>query len=531
MQVSGGPNRGYALVLASGGATAGFGTTPFGVIDVNLNGGFTILMDGLFMSTGTAFDAFAHLNASGVSTLPLPLSLLSPSQQTLQALIADPSDPSGYRLTAATDLTITASAGIIYVSATTGAPGNPGTQAAPLDTISGGIAASAGAGPLHPPVFVASGTYNESPAFVNGVSVYGGLDPMTWAPAIGPPTTVNVGTIAAMAQAISAPTVISRLEFYASSLSVPSSASIALGRLSARPPFSSSTADSSQATADPVCPEPPVRFHPRRACPVAMEGAGVRAPARAALVAPVAPAESEADGQVGKVGRGAAAPARRGLHLQGRDPMAVRLESPVTTGQPEATAAPDPTEGTGPVASEMDQSPSVCGPRERVSREHPAPLAEAGAEGEGAVVSIIAARIPTPTSAIRAAAAVEEGAEEQAAAVEAEAMTEGRPSRSSFTARLRFASIASFRPATAAPVETVVTGNSESAAAPADWVDMLPILGAQVQPVARAEEAEVGPGVRVGAFTRSPATRTSSSGTRTSSAQEARRESADPMAP
>jgi len=63
----------------------------------------------------------------------------------------------------------------IYV-ATSGSDLSPGTQAAPVKTISQGITLASGAGQ---PVFIAEGSYNETVNLASGVSLFGGYDATT----------------------------------------------------------------------------------------------------------------------------------------------------------------------------------------------------------------------------------------------------------------------------------------------------------------------------------------------------------------
>jgi hypothetical protein len=100
----------------------------------------------------------------------------------------------------------------VFVSATTGSPSNPGTRAQPLSTISGGLSKAVATG--HGAVFLAGGTYNESPVFVNGKSVIGGYDATTWV-VTGALTQVNVGTTSATCNGISSNTLIQGLTFIA----------------------------------------------------------------------------------------------------------------------------------------------------------------------------------------------------------------------------------------------------------------------------------------------------------------------------
>ena len=143
-----------------------------------------------------------------------------------QVLIADPLSPYGLTLTGATHLhVLPVPATAIYVSASSGAAGNPGTQAAPLQTISAGIAASQARFP-RPPVFVMAGTYTETLVISNAISVHGGLDSGTWA-FTGGRSIVNAGTTPVSVIVNQGPSVISGFDFRASPAAAPGAASIA----------------------------------------------------------------------------------------------------------------------------------------------------------------------------------------------------------------------------------------------------------------------------------------------------------------
>ena len=68
--------------------------------------------------------------------------------------------------------------GTIYVSES-GDPGNAGTPTDPLDSVSSAIAIADGNGGAS--VFVAAGTYDEELTLADGVDLYGGFDPSSWA--------------------------------------------------------------------------------------------------------------------------------------------------------------------------------------------------------------------------------------------------------------------------------------------------------------------------------------------------------------
>ncbi len=77
----------------------------------------------------------------------------------------------------------------LFLSVGTGDDANAGTRAAPVKTFAKAVALSAASAP-HKPILAASGTYPERVLLTDGVSVYGGYDPLTWARA-----TTNVTNI------------------------------------------------------------------------------------------------------------------------------------------------------------------------------------------------------------------------------------------------------------------------------------------------------------------------------------------------
>ena len=123
-----------------------------------------------------------------------------------------------------------ASPSAVFVS-NLGAPGNPGTQAAPLSQISAGLALSLTLSP-HPPVFVAAGVYSESPVFPDGVSVFGGYGPSTWLPQPGVFSLIFTGTTPAVIQGAGAATSYSGLDVQASNAVGPGGTSTAVRVLS-----------------------------------------------------------------------------------------------------------------------------------------------------------------------------------------------------------------------------------------------------------------------------------------------------------
>jgi hypothetical protein len=99
----------------------------------------------------------------------------------------------------------------VYVSATTGSPGAPGYPEDPVDTISEGLILAESQGITE--VVVAEGVYVEAITVIEGISVSGGHDPVTWEPQAGVYSVVESGTSHSLASAINAPTGVQHLEF------------------------------------------------------------------------------------------------------------------------------------------------------------------------------------------------------------------------------------------------------------------------------------------------------------------------------
>jgi len=150
LHVGGGPLMPFYMVVAPAGLASPGAALIWGFHDQDTSMGIIPVMDGLFGGTGSALDVLAVTDANGSRDLNFPMpTFLSGHVGAVQVLIADPVAPFGYRLTAATDLTFAPTvASVVYVSATTGSPGNPGTQSMPLASIMDGIVASLSAGIL-----------------------------------------------------------------------------------------------------------------------------------------------------------------------------------------------------------------------------------------------------------------------------------------------------------------------------------------------------------------------------------------------
>jgi hypothetical protein len=158
--VSGAPNPAFAVVGVRARVLPLGIETPYGLLDLDLSAGATVIADGIGLSTGTELDLIANTGPSGSATFVVPVqpgASLYPG--ACQVPVTDPTSAFGLRLTAATDLLICCvPTGAIYVSSATGAFGNAGCRRAPRPTISAGIAASLASGQPHPPIYVASGS-------------------------------------------------------------------------------------------------------------------------------------------------------------------------------------------------------------------------------------------------------------------------------------------------------------------------------------------------------------------------------------
>jgi hypothetical protein len=118
----------------------------------------------------------------------------------------------------------------VYVSNSSRGPDAEGSRIDPLPTITEGIETSQTIGTPCPPVMVATGEYEETIRFVEGVSIRGGLDEDTWEPSSeeGARTTVRLTTSPASAEGINELTEIAGLVLSAANATVPSANSVAL---------------------------------------------------------------------------------------------------------------------------------------------------------------------------------------------------------------------------------------------------------------------------------------------------------------
>jgi hypothetical protein len=248
LEVSGLPNQGYALVVAPAGLAAGSILMPFGAVDLDPTAGLQIVLDGIGLGVSW-LDAFANTGPSGVSTWSFPLAPGAASIPGVQGLVLDPTSPFGLRLTAATAVQIF-DFEPLYVSPT-GLPTNPGTAAAPLDSIAAACWLADDVTP-HRTVRVAVGSYTRHSGslpggsyyfgvqFVDGVSVEGGLDPTTWTripgaystvlPSVYSPTPIEFKDYAL-------PVTISGMEFLSGAITFPGGPAVAVGIENAAPTF------------------------------------------------------------------------------------------------------------------------------------------------------------------------------------------------------------------------------------------------------------------------------------------------------
>lgn len=126
-----------------------------------------------------------------------------------QMLVLDPGVPGLFRASQAAQWS---SVPTVHVSPN-GSASNPGTASAPLDSITQAIALAQqtpGAS-----VFVAVGSYTETLTLADGVNLFGGRDPQTWAPMPGSRSTVSVGATGLVGTGITSVTRVEAFEFAA----------------------------------------------------------------------------------------------------------------------------------------------------------------------------------------------------------------------------------------------------------------------------------------------------------------------------
>jgi hypothetical protein len=226
-QVMGAPSQGFALVQAPAGVMQGALATNFGIVDLDLSGGFVVVMDGLF-GGASWLDPFAHTNAAGTFawTIGIP-PMATGSLGGLQTAVGDPTSPTGFRLSGATLLTFDLLD--VYVSPG-GALGAPGTASQPMSSLAEALALAVGQHPLTPVhVHVAAGAYSEPWLQASGakLTVTGGCDPGTWLPLPGVRSvcTTTSGSAAFVTMQLLA---VSNVEFHRSNATVPGGNSIAV---------------------------------------------------------------------------------------------------------------------------------------------------------------------------------------------------------------------------------------------------------------------------------------------------------------
>jgi hypothetical protein len=128
------------------------------------------------------------------------------------------------------------SCGCVHVSVPPlGSAAGDGSALAPLDTIDAAIGQAVSVGP--PRVCVSAGTYAEAVTMANGVSVYGGYDPVTWVRDTGANATVlfgqdDLGVL--FSSAVTMPTTLDGFAVFASDLFPESAAVTVQGSTGAR---------------------------------------------------------------------------------------------------------------------------------------------------------------------------------------------------------------------------------------------------------------------------------------------------------
>ncbi len=114
----------------------------------------------------------------------------------------------------------------VFISAA-GNDGNPGTYDQPVATLSNGFAIASIFSRKY--IYIATGTYNETPFFPVGTEVRGGMTTgTTWTQTLGNYSIVNVGTSPAVISGASSAMLVSGLDIRASNQVTPGATSIAL---------------------------------------------------------------------------------------------------------------------------------------------------------------------------------------------------------------------------------------------------------------------------------------------------------------
>lgn len=221
LEINGPPYQPFVLVGAPAGVVAGGLPTAFGLVDLDLTGGVSFILDGTGMFLPFSFTSLlAYTDNNGAASFVFPLSPSAAGLSTgLQCLMSVPASPSGFALTAATHLTtVNLPMNVLFVSHSRGAVGNPGTAGSPFLTFAEGMNAAFAAGAPYPEVRIEHGTHASTggATMYPEVNVTGGFDPILWVPVPGAYSTINVGTSGILLENASAPTTIQRLKFIAS---------------------------------------------------------------------------------------------------------------------------------------------------------------------------------------------------------------------------------------------------------------------------------------------------------------------------
>lgn len=225
VELSGTADQAFVLALAPAGVLPAGASTPAGLVDLDLSQGLDVLFDGTGLFLGGSQALFARTDLSGSWRLELPI---VPSrfvlQAAIQALVQDPTHPSGVRLTAATDVrTFSASVPVIYASETSGSPQGDGSISNPFRDLDDAIQAAETAAAMGVLVEIrlAEGNYNlvSNHTLPADVAIRGGYRPGTWVPRAGVRSLIDVGSTALLIDGASQLTVFERLHVRAAAAS------------------------------------------------------------------------------------------------------------------------------------------------------------------------------------------------------------------------------------------------------------------------------------------------------------------------
>ena len=223
LHISGPPLQPFILAATPAGVLPARPPTPWGLFDLDISGGISIILDGLQPISPASLLAYTSATGEWSATVPLWPGAAG-IDAALQCLMSVPGSPGGFVFTAATHLTtVDVPTSAVFVSHSRGAPGNPGTAGSPFFTLQQGVNAALAAGLPYPEVRVEHGTYAFSGpyALVNGMNVVGGLDAVSWLPVPGARSTLDFGTSGGSLTLQSAllPTTITSLEVVTSGFS------------------------------------------------------------------------------------------------------------------------------------------------------------------------------------------------------------------------------------------------------------------------------------------------------------------------